>query len=125
MLNAIRFVVPDGGGFALFALTACRNVHPAPHVDPSVSAVDLTVNVMAGVGVGVGVTSGESVTVWEGTLTERAAHRFWPKATSAREMPIRQQTRPIKTCRLKKADWLGEFFFMSFNQRPRSESLRA
>jgi len=44
------------------ALTACRRVQSAPQVDPSVSAVDLTVNVMAGVGVGVGVTSGKSVT---------------------------------------------------------------
>ena len=61
MLNAIRFVVPLCGGFAFDALTACRNVQSAPHVDPSVSAVDVTVNVMAGVGVGVGVTSGKSV----------------------------------------------------------------
>jgi hypothetical protein len=68
MLNAIRFVVPIGGGLAFDALTACRNVQPVPHVVPSVSAVDLTVNVIAGVavgvGVGVGVTSGESVNVW-------------------------------------------------------------
>jgi hypothetical protein len=66
MLNAIRFVVPIGGGLAFDALTACRNVQPAPHVDPSVSAVDVTVNVIAGiaVGVGVGVASGESVTIW-------------------------------------------------------------
>jgi hypothetical protein len=68
MLNAIRFVVPIGGGFAFDALTACRNVQFAPHVDPSVSAVDLTVKVIAGiavgVGVGVGVASGESVTIW-------------------------------------------------------------
>ena len=63
MLNAIRFVAPIGGGLAFDALTACRNVQPVPHVAPSVSAVDLTVNVIAGVGVGVGVTSGESVTV--------------------------------------------------------------
>jgi hypothetical protein len=68
MLNAIKFVVPIGGGFAFEALTACRNVQFAPHVDPSVSAVDLTVKVIAGiavgVGVGVGVALGESVTVW-------------------------------------------------------------
>jgi hypothetical protein len=66
MLNAIRFVVPVDGGFAFEAFTACRNVQSAPHVVPSVSAVDLTVNVIAGiaVGVGVGVASGESVTIW-------------------------------------------------------------
>jgi hypothetical protein len=66
MLNEIRFVVPIGGGLAFDALTACRKVQPAPHVDPPVSAVDVTVNVIAGVavGVGVGVASGESVTVW-------------------------------------------------------------
>ena len=57
MLNAMRFVVPLGGGFAFEALTACRSVQPDPHVDPSVSAVDVTVNVIAGVG----VISGESV----------------------------------------------------------------
>ena len=62
MLNAIRFVVPIGGGLAFDALTACRNVQPAPHVVPPVSAVDVTVNVIDGVGVG--VTSGESVNVW-------------------------------------------------------------
>jgi hypothetical protein len=66
MLNAIKFVAPIGGGFAFDALTACRNVQFAPHVVPSVSAVDFTVKVIAGiaVGVGVGVTSGESVTAW-------------------------------------------------------------
>jgi hypothetical protein len=47
MLNAIRFVVFGGGGLAFDALTACRNVQSAPHVDPSVSAVDVTVNVVA------------------------------------------------------------------------------
>lgn len=62
MLKAMRFVVPIGGEFAFDALTACRSVQPVPHVVPSVSAVDLTVNVIAGVGVGVGVTSGKSVT---------------------------------------------------------------
>src|ERR1051326_4740990 len=63
MLNAMRFVVPIGGGLAFDALTAGRNVQPAPHVGPHVSAVDVTVNVIAGVavGVGVGVTFGESV----------------------------------------------------------------
>lgn len=63
-LNAIRFVAPIGGGWALEALTACRSVQPDPQFVPSVSAVDVTVNVIAGVGVGVGVTSGESVTIW-------------------------------------------------------------
>src|ERR1700751_2797146 len=65
MLNAMRFVEPIGGGLALFALTACRNVQPAPHVNPSVSAVDVTVKVLSGggVGVGVGVARGESVIV--------------------------------------------------------------
>src|SRR5215472_14931725 len=65
ILNAMRFVVPIGGGLALFAFTACRKVQPAPHVDPSVSAVDVTVNVIDGlaVGVGVGVAAGESVTL--------------------------------------------------------------
>ena len=62
MLKPIKFVVPDGGGFAFDALTACRNVQPTPHVVPPVSAVEVTVNVMngvaVGVGVGVGVTSG-------------------------------------------------------------------
>jgi len=38
-------------------------VQPVPHVVPSVSAVDVTVNVIAGVGVAVGVTFGKSVTV--------------------------------------------------------------
>jgi hypothetical protein len=65
--NAIRLVAPIGGGLAFDALTACRNVQPAPHVVPPVSAVDRTVNVIAGVavglGVGVGVTSGESAMV--------------------------------------------------------------
>jgi hypothetical protein len=57
MLNAIVFVVFGGGGFALDALMACRNVQVAPHVEPSVSAVDVTVKVVPtdGVGVGVGV----------------------------------------------------------------------
>jgi hypothetical protein len=66
MLNAMRFVVPVGGGLAFDALTACRNVQFATHVGPSVSPVDLTVKVIAGiaVGVGVGVASSESVTVW-------------------------------------------------------------
>jgi hypothetical protein len=63
MLNAIRFVVFCGGGLAFDALTACRNVQSVPHVVPPVSAVDLTVNVIAGVavgvGVGVGATSGD------------------------------------------------------------------
>ena len=67
MLNAIRFVAPIGGGLLFDALTACRSVQPAPHVVPSVSAVDRTVNVIAGVavgvGVGVGVASGESAMV--------------------------------------------------------------
>jgi hypothetical protein len=63
MSNAIRFVAPIGGGLAFDALTACRNVQPVPHVVPSVSAVDVTVNVIAGVGVAVGVTFGKSVTV--------------------------------------------------------------
>ncbi len=67
MLNATRFVVPIGGGFALDALMAWRSVQSAPHVVPSVSAVDVTVNVIdgvaVGVGVGVGVTSGESAKV--------------------------------------------------------------
>ena len=63
MLNATRFVVPIGGGFALDALMAWRSVQPAPHVDPPVSAVDITVKVIAGVAVGVGVTSGESAMV--------------------------------------------------------------
>src|ERR1700731_3440288 len=53
MLNAIKFVVPIGGGFAFDALTACRNVQPAPHTLPPVSAVDVTVNVMAAVGMAV------------------------------------------------------------------------
>lgn len=61
MLNAIRLVTPVGGGLALEALTACLSVQPDPHVDPSVSAVDVTVKVIAGVGVGVEVTSGEPV----------------------------------------------------------------
>ncbi|HZZ15109.1 MAG TPA: hypothetical protein VFE08_04020 [Candidatus Sulfotelmatobacter sp.] len=68
MLNAMRFVVPVSGGLAFDALTAWRNVQFAPHVDPSVSAVDFTVKIIAGiavgVGVGVGVASGESVRVW-------------------------------------------------------------
>jgi hypothetical protein len=63
ILNAIRFVTPIGGGWPLEAFTACRSVQPAPHVDPSVSAVEVTVNVIAGVGVGVGVTSGEFVAI--------------------------------------------------------------
>ena len=46
MLNAIKFVVPVGGGFAFEALTACRNVQVAPHVEPSVSAVEVTVKVI-------------------------------------------------------------------------------
>jgi hypothetical protein len=57
MLNAIRFVVPIGGGWAFEALIACRNVQPAPQVDPSVSAVDPTVNVMATVGIAVPVST--------------------------------------------------------------------
>jgi len=61
MLNAMRFVVPAGGGWAFDALTACRSVQSDPHVDPSVSAVDVTVNVIAGVGVR--VASGESVAI--------------------------------------------------------------
>ena len=63
MLNAMRFVAPVGGGCAFDALTACRNVQVELHVVPSVSAVDVTVKVMAGVGVGVGVTSGKSVPI--------------------------------------------------------------
>lgn len=63
MLNAIKFVAPIGGGWVFEALTACRNVQPEPHVVPSVSAVEVTVNVIAGGGVGVGVASGEFVAI--------------------------------------------------------------
>src|SRR6266404_4795930 len=65
MLNWIRLVVFVGGGFALDALIACRNVQVAPHVEPSVSAVDVTVKVVptGGVGVGVGVEVGVGVGV--------------------------------------------------------------
>jgi hypothetical protein len=118
ILNAIRFVVPIGGGLAFDALTACRNVQSAPHVVPPVSAVDLTVKVIAGVGVGVGVTSGESVTVWYVAPAGLAAHRFCPKPTSARETPARHNTNPIKTRRSKKADCVqgGVFFIGSFSR---------
>ena len=117
MLNAIRFVVRIGGGFALFALTACRSVQPAPHVVPSVSAVDVTVNVIngvaVGVGVGVGVTSGEATTVApvSGCLLG-LSHRVWPNPTNAREMPIRQNANPIRPRRVKKAESDVSFFFM-------------
>ena len=114
MLNPMRFVAPVGGGFALFALTACRNVQPAPHVVPSVSAVDVTVNVINGaaVGVGVGVASGESVIVWYGTIAGRAPHRLWPNTASAIKTPVRQNTNPIKTRGVKNAESEVNFRFM-------------
>jgi hypothetical protein len=61
MLNAIRLVVFGSGGFALDALMACRRVHVAPQTEPSVSAVEVTVNVINGVAVGVGVGVGVGV----------------------------------------------------------------
>ena len=51
MLNAIRFALPIGGGLAFDALMACRNVQPVPHVDPSVSAVEVMVKVILAAGV--------------------------------------------------------------------------
>jgi hypothetical protein len=39
--------MPVGGGFAFEALIACRSVQVAPQVEPSVSAVDVTVKVIA------------------------------------------------------------------------------
>lgn len=39
-----------------------------------------------------------------------AAVANWPKAS--REMPARTTNRPIKTRRLKNADWDEEFFFI-------------
>ena len=102
----MRFVVPMGGGFAFDALTACRNVQPAPHVVPSVSAVDPTVNVMnaGGAGVGVGVAPGESVIVWYVAIAGRAADRFCPNTASAIKTPVRQNTNPIRKRRVKKAE---------------------
>ena len=117
MLNAMRFVVPIGGGFAFEALTACLSVQPAPHVVPPVSAVDVTVNVInggaVGVGVGVGVTSGEVTTL--AAVSDRRfglSPRFWPRTASAIKTPIRQNTNPIKTRRVKKAESEVRFFFM-------------
>ena len=62
MLNAMRFVVPAGGGFALESKIAWRND------PPPLSVVVVTVKVITGVGVGVGasVTSGESLRSWWG-----------------------------------------------------------
>jgi hypothetical protein len=117
MLKAIKFVVPIGGGFAFDALTAWRSVQPAPHVDPPVSAVDVTVNVMAGVavGVGVGVTSGEFVTV---SLTPRpwlaAADRFVfdmiskPEASRSEEIAIKTIASDVRRAKAR----VGLFFFI-------------
>jgi hypothetical protein len=114
MLNWIRFVVPVGGVFAFDALTACRNVQPTPHVDPSVSAVDVTVKVIKGlaVGVGVGVASGESVILWYAAIAGVTAHRFWPKPTSAKESPAEQMANPTRARVEKNAERELDFFFI-------------
>jgi hypothetical protein len=130
ILNAIRFVAPIGGGLAFDALTACRKVQPVPHVDPPVSAVDVTVKVIAGVavgvGVGVGVTSGNSVTEKLERSARPALPRLWPKPTSATKTPARQHTNPIRMRRLKNADCEVEFFFIStVFARSRLEVLKA
>ena len=93
---------------------ACRKVQPAPHVVPSVSAVDPTVKVINGgaVGVGVGVASGESVVVRYGAIAGRAPHRLWPNTASAIKTPVRQNTNPIKTRGVKKAESEVNFRFM-------------
>jgi hypothetical protein len=110
MLNAIRFVAPIGGEWAFDALTACRNVHPAPQVVPSVSAVDVTVNVIAGVGVGVG--SAESDPPLYAFTSGHVANRFWPNPTSATETPVKMNSRPRKIRGTRNADWELRFFFM-------------
>lgn len=112
MLKAIKFVVFSGGGLALDALTACRNVQPAPHVDPSVSAVDITVNVIAGVGVGVGVTSGGSGLLSSEATSDRGAILFWPNPTSTKEMPVMRNTRARRMRGRRNADCEVGFFFM-------------
>jgi hypothetical protein len=117
MLNAIRFVVFSGGGFALDALTACRNVQPAPHVDPPVSAVDVTVNVIAGVavGVGVGVTSGKFMTVsltprpWPATA-DRVVFDMLLKLEASRSEEIANKAIASDMRRAKAA--VGLFFFI-------------
>jgi len=67
-----------------------------------------------GVGVGVGVTSGEPVTMTPGPgLFGRALfHRFCPKTTSAREMPVKQIATPSKRRGLRNADWEEKIFRM-------------
>ena len=117
MLNAMRFVVPTGGGFALEALTACRNVQPAPHVDPSVSAVDVTVKVIAGVavGVGVGVASGLSLVINAGEVTATPLIFRWENCglkLAASNTADAETNAAIKTIRSAKAR--GESFFFIF-----------
>jgi len=65
-------------------------------------------------GVGVGVTSGEPVAMTPGPgLFGRALfHRFWPKTTSAREMPVKQIATPSKSRGWRNADWEEKIFLM-------------
>src|SRR5439155_771282 len=56
MLKAIVFVAFAGGGLALDALIACRNVQSAPQTEPASSAVEVTVKVIPGV-VGGGINA--------------------------------------------------------------------
>jgi hypothetical protein len=118
--------VPIGGGLAFDALTACRKVQLAAQVDPSVSAVEVTVNVIAGAAVGVGVDASvpSGVTarpvlrppllaeenednderVSFVTCLGSSPDWVWPKTARAKDTPLRQSSRTIKAQRDKNAD---------------------
>lgn len=140
MLNAIRFVAPMGGGLAFDALTACLNVQSVPQTDPSVSAVDVTVNVIAVAGVRAEVNGSEDQSItdpgpmimwskasslavrdpvahfglpWIMFSLEFSVDRFCPNPASATKTPTKQNTKPVKPRRLKKAEHNADLFFMS------------